>query len=59
MLTPPVILRYVITFAALFIVLTQTQAQPLLNKALFVGLTIFCCEWLFYFIPYLKRGTKK
>ena len=58
MLTLPAILRYVITFAALFIVLTQVHAQPLLNKILFVVLTIFCTEWLFYFIPFLKRETK-
>jgi len=58
MLTLPAILRYVITFAALFIVLTQVHAQPLLNKLGFVALTIFCTEWLFYFIPFLKRETK-
>lgn len=54
----PAILRYLITFAALFIVLTQTFSQPLLNKVLLVVVTIFCTEWLFYFIPYLKRETK-
>ena len=59
MFTLPAILRYVITFAALFIVLTQVQAQPLLNKLGFIVLTILCTEWLFYFIPFLKRGPKQ
>ena len=54
----PAILRYVITFAALFYVLMQVSAQPLMNKILFVILTIFCTEWLFYFVPYLKRERK-
>jgi hypothetical protein len=54
----PAILRYLITFAALFIVLTQVAGASLAQKAMFVVLTIFCTEWLFYFIPYLKRGPK-
>jgi len=58
MITPPAILRYVITFAALFFVLTQVQHASLGQKAMFAVLTIFCTEWLFYFIPYLKRGSK-
>ena len=58
MFTLPAVLRYVITFAALFIAVTQVQSQPLLNKAGFVFLTILCTEWLFYFIPFLKRKTK-
>ena len=54
----PAILRYLITFAALFIVLTQVHHASLGQKAMFAVLTIFCTEWLFYFIPYLKRGMK-
>ena len=55
----PAILRFVITFAAIFIVLTNISGLPLLQKILFIALTCACTEWLFFFIPYLKRGSKK
>lgn len=58
MFTLPSVLRYLITVTSLLVVFTQTQEALLWQKIIFYTLTVFATEWLFYFIPFLKRKTK-
>lgn len=58
MFTLPSILRYLITVASLLIVFTQSQEALVWQKIILFVLTVFAVEWLFYFVPFLKRKTK-